>query len=207
MAGKAGANGQASRSADGTRPREGEVLKAAAEVFARRGYAASTVQDIADALGILKGSVYYYIETKEDLLYRLLLQVHEEVDEILEQTKARDSHDPLQQIADYLRAQTTFNLKNLVRISVYYRDIDQLSEPRRREILLRRNTHERYVLDLIEAGQSANRIDPQRDAHLLTNHVFATMIWPYQWYRPRGRKKLEEVVESVVDFAIHGLTN
>ena len=41
-------------------------------MFYERGYSDATVQDIADALGILKGSLYHYIETKEDLLFRLL---------------------------------------------------------------------------------------------------------------------------------------
>jgi AcrR family transcriptional regulator len=44
-----------------------------------RGYSAATVQVIADELGILKGSLYHYIDTKEDSLYRLLDEVHTEV--------------------------------------------------------------------------------------------------------------------------------
>jgi AcrR family transcriptional regulator len=190
---------------NGERPRDAEVLRVAAEVFARRGYAAATVQDIADALGILKGSIYYYIDTKEDLLYRLILQVHEDVDAVLEDVRASDGQDPLDAIADYVRAQTSFNLRDLVRISVYYRDIDQLGDARRREVLARRKLHEQYVQSLIEAAQEAGTVRKDRDPHLLANHVFATLIWPYQWYRPRSRTKLDDVVESCVEFVLAGL--
>ena len=54
-----------------------EVVDAAAKVFAEKGYRAATLRDIAAELGMLKGSLYYYIETKEDLLYELLRRVHE----------------------------------------------------------------------------------------------------------------------------------
>ena len=54
------------------RRREREVLDVAARLFHERGYADTSVQDIADELGILKGSLYHYIEVKEDLLFRLL---------------------------------------------------------------------------------------------------------------------------------------
>ena len=66
---------------------------------------------MADALGILKGSIYYYIESKEDLLFRLLMEVHAEVDEILEEIAARDGLDPLERLEAYVRAQTSYNLR------------------------------------------------------------------------------------------------
>src|SRR5580658_8086245 len=57
-----------------------EVLGAAAELFAEKGYAETTVQDIATRAGLVnKGSLYYYINTKEDLLWQLALQLHEDM--------------------------------------------------------------------------------------------------------------------------------
>ena len=53
------------------RNRDEEVVAAAAKVFYERGYSAATVQDIVDELGILKGSLYHYINTMEDLFFRI----------------------------------------------------------------------------------------------------------------------------------------
>src|ERR1700679_3195574 len=72
------------------RRRDREVLRAATTVFYERGYASATVQDVADALGMLKGSLYYYIDSKEDLLYRLLLEIHDGVDEVLAEVEAAE---------------------------------------------------------------------------------------------------------------------
>lgn len=180
--------------------RDAEVLEAAAQVFARRGYAAATIQDVADELGMLKGSIYYYIRSKEDLLFRLLDSVHDDVDLLLEAVIAEPGLDPLEQLCEYVRRQGTFNLRNLVRISVYYDDLAQLSENRRKEIVSRRKLHEDFVVKRIVAGQLAGLIDDTRDARLLAYDVFAVLIWPYRWFRPRGRIKLEDVVENCVVF-------
>ncbi|MCW2984602.1 MAG: TetR/AcrR family transcriptional regulator [Conexibacter sp.] len=198
-------SGGAAKAGGQTRPRDAEVIKTAAQVFARRGYAAATVQDVADELGILKGSIYYYIKTKEDLLYRVLLQVHEEVDVLLEEVKQAEVADPIERLVLYVRTQATYNLSNLVAISVYYNDIDQLGDERRREILRRRKVHEDYVIGLVLDGQRAALIDADRDARLLTYNIFATLIWPYRWYRPRSRVKVDDVVDSCVAFVRGGL--
>src|SRR5579871_5483796 len=70
--------------------REAEVVSAAADIFYERGYASATVQDVADALGLLKGSLYYYIESKEDLLYRLMGEIHDGVDVLLDEISAAE---------------------------------------------------------------------------------------------------------------------
>lgn len=51
-----------------------EIVKAAADVFYKKGYEGASLQDIASAVGLLKGSIYYYIDTKEDLLFELVMR-------------------------------------------------------------------------------------------------------------------------------------
>jgi AcrR family transcriptional regulator len=186
--------------------RDREVLDTAAAVFARQGYAAATVQQVADELGILKGSIYYYIKTKEDLLFRLMREVHEELDALLAEIKATEGISAIERLEHYVRAQETYNLGNLTKISVYYDNLDQLSDANRNEILARRRAHETFVVDLILDGQREGTIDDQRDARLIAFSVFATVIWPYRWYRPRGRVKAADVIESCVDFVMRGVT-
>jgi len=181
------------------------VLETAAEVFARRGYAAATVQDVADELGMLKGSIYYYIKSKEDLLFRVLDSVHDDVDAVLRQAIETPDLNPLERLIEYVRNQCTYNLRNLVRISVYYNDLDQLSDERRKEILRRRKVHEDYIVNLVVDGQREGLIDDTRDPRLLAYNVFAVLIWPYRWFAPRRRIKREDVVDSVASFIRGGL--
>ena len=195
-----------SPSAARVRPRrDAEVLAAAAEVFYERGYADATVQDVARALGILKGSLYHYIETKEDLLYRLLEQVHGEVQQVLDEVAAIKGLSPLERIGLYVRRQVHYNLDNLERISVYYHDIDHLSESRRAEIIAKRRDHNHFISGLVRAAQQRGEVDPTVSPSLTSNCIFGTIIWPYRWYRPDGRIQRDEIADVCARYAIGGL--
>ena len=164
--------------------RDQEVIDAAAEVFYERGFADASVQDVADELGILTGSLYHYIETKEDLLFRLLEELHDEVQAILEEVAAVEGLDPLQRLELYVRKQVLFNLENLPRVAVYYNDYERLSPDRRTQIVARRRALERYVTAVIEEAQSAGEANPELDARLLSNFIHGASIWTYRWFRP-----------------------
>jgi AcrR family transcriptional regulator len=190
---------------NGDRRRDPEVLEVAAKIFREKGYTETSVQDVADELGMLKGSLYYYIEKKEDLLFRLLDGVHDEVDEILEDVSAREDLAPLERLRLYVRLQVLYNTKNLAKMSVYYHDIDALSPERRRTILQRREPHEGFVTALIAEAQRTGAADASRDPAVLRNCVFATLIWVYRWYQPRARLEREQIADVCADFAMQGV--
>lgn len=187
------------------RKRDAEVLEAAARVFHERGYANASVQDVADAVGILKGSLYHYINTKEDLLYRLLEEVHEEVEQVLETVAAEPDLGPLERLHLYVSRQIAYNARNLVRISVYYHDVERLSEERRDAIHALRRKHEDFVTDLIRRAQEDGAVNREASARVLSNYIFGSIIWVYRWYRPRGRIRPDELAGIGADFAINGL--
>src|SRR3954471_19677931 len=109
--------------------RDDEVMAAAARVFAQRGYADASVQDVADELGILKGSLYHYIDAKEDLLFWLMEAVHAELQAIVDEV-AQTEGSALERLDLYVRSHVLYTLDNLERVSIYYHDADALSEER-----------------------------------------------------------------------------
>jgi AcrR family transcriptional regulator len=188
------------------RRRDAEVLDAAADIFYQRGYASATVQDVADALGMLKGSLYYYIDSKEDLLYRLMNEIHDGVDAVLASVTTVEGLSAVEQLELYVRRAVEYNARNLKKISVYYHDIDQLTAVRRKEILSRRRAHEEHVLALIRQAQADGDVDRDLDAKLLSNCVFATIIWMYRWYQPGRRVSVDELSETCARFVRYGLS-
>ncbi len=190
--------------ARGPKRRDKEVLDAAAKVFHERGYADASVQDVADELGILKGSLYHYIDTKEDLLFRLLEGTHDDVNRILEEVRAHPGLDVLERLRLYVQRQVEYNLANVERVAVFYHDLDRLGEKRRRDILARRKAHESFVAGLISEAQRTGAANPALDVQVLSRCVFATIIWTYKWFRP-DRDGPEHVAHSCADFALRGL--
>src|SRR5438309_1229026 len=111
-----------------------EIVDAAAEVFYEKGYAATSMQDIADRAGILKGSLYHYIRAKEDLLLAVLTTVYEDIVAIAEKVAKADL-DPVAKLRRLIRDQIEYNAANMVRTGVYYAEFRWLEGAARERIL------------------------------------------------------------------------
>jgi AcrR family transcriptional regulator len=107
------------------RQRYDEILDIAARVFADKGYEATSMQDIADAVGLLKGSLYYYITSKEDLLFGVVQHVHERFMTVAG-TTAKQQGDASERLRTFLEEYIRFYLANLVKITVFLHDFRSL---------------------------------------------------------------------------------
>ena len=139
--------------------REAEVIEAATLVFYTHGFGVATVQQVADELGINKGSLYYYLRTKEDLLYRIFDLVHADVEDILNDTMEAEGLDELERIELYVRKQIAYSLEHLERLSVYHQEMDHLTGMRRDEVRDRRRRHDYIVTRLIKDAQAAGHVN------------------------------------------------
>jgi AcrR family transcriptional regulator len=192
---------------NGSRParrRDGDVLAAAIKVFYERGYSDATVQDVADELGILKGSLYHYIDTKEDLLFQLIKEVHVDVLQILEEVRAETEIDPLERLTRYVRRQVEYNIGNLEPITIYYHDLERLTGERLKYVEASRRVHLDFAAGLIAEAQKQKLTQTSADPTLVASCLFGTIIWTYKWFRP-GRMSRKAVVDTCVQQALHGV--
>jgi len=192
------------RRGSGTKRRK-DILAAATALFYTQGYADTSVEDVAKAVGVLKGSLYYYIDSKEDLLVRILEDVHEQVSEILAEVVARTDLMPLERLALYVRLQVEYNARNVRRIGVYYHEFRRLSGARLTNIRRQRREHEQFLVDLLDEAVAAGEIHPELDTDLAARATFATIIWPYTWYRADGPISAREIADFCVDFVLNGV--
>ena len=186
--------------------RDQEVLSAAARVFYARGYADASVQHVADELGILKGSLYHYISSKEELLYRLLDETHGEVSRILAEVEAEQGLAPLARLRLYVRPPgrvTAWPTSSASRSTTTTSSGSATSAGS--DIVFRRRAHEEFVTRLIAEAQRDGDVAPDEDARVLTRLVFGTMILTYSWFRA-GRDDPDAVADSCAEFAIRGVT-
>ena len=130
----------AGRSARGSgaerKPREErweELINVATQVFYEKGYDGASLQDIADRLGMLKGSVYYYIRTKEDLMFEVISTVHREGLAVV-QDRADSEGDPLQRLENVIAGHVEHTCRNLVSTAVFLHELSVLPLERRREV-------------------------------------------------------------------------
>lgn len=186
------------------RKRRAEVLDVAARVFHEKGYDATTIQDIADELGVLKGSVYYYISSKEDVLFELLEEVHQAALKAVLEAVERDG-DPLQKIQAFVETLSSFNAEHRVRMGILLHDFRSLSKERRREIVRERDRYDRMLRELLGEGQEQGIVCPDLDPKLAALAVMGMINTIYQWYRPAGGWKAQNIGSFYADFVIRAI--
>ena len=187
-----------------TDERRQEILTAAARIFHQKGYDATSIQEVAEAVGMLKGSLYYYIDSKEDLLYGVIERAHQLGIEGQERA-ASEGGSAVSQLRQTIRAHVRNNLEHLADIGVFFHDFRSLGAERRQAIVAERDGYERYVRGLIERGQQEGSLDPDVDPKLATMALLGAMNWVYQWYRADGQRSPEEIAEAFADVALGGI--
>jgi len=95
-----------------------EVLQSAANIFFAKGFHATTIEDVASDVGMLKGSLYYYIKSKDDLLFRLLLAGIEDGDAHIAGHIDHDG-DPVEQLERAIRAQIDYIIEHRVPFGLF----------------------------------------------------------------------------------------
>src|ERR1700757_4086556 len=142
--------------------REAAVTQAASAIFAEKGYPVASIQDVADKVGVLKGSLYYYIQSKEDLLWRIIERVHGVSDQILQDSRTLDV-SPIDRIEIYIKRHVEWYLGNVQEVSVYFREWRHLTGKRLREVKARRLGYEQVVEELLAAARDSGDISPELD--------------------------------------------
>jgi AcrR family transcriptional regulator len=163
------------------RNRDDAVMAAAIEVMSERGYAATSVQEVADRVGVLKGSLYHYFSSKEDLLYRIVEQSHRQTTEIAEAAAALGL-SPLEELLVYLRQSAAWYLNNRDRANIFFTDRRHLTGERLQQSNEWGRYFERHLQGLIAAGQEDGSIRTDWDTRLVTRYVLGSInsirFWP-----------------------------
>ena len=186
---------------DGRRPRDREVLETAIRLFYEKGYAATSIQDVANELGILKGSLYYYIDTKETLLRKIFEDSHEEVREIAERHRHGDE-PAIDRIAAFLRDNAMWYLTNQQRASLFAREWRHATGELREVMAKQRKYYDQVLRELIQAAVEEGSARADIDVRLATYFVMSAVSSLPDWFNPRGRDKAETVASSYADMAL-----
>lgn len=190
------------RPADNVRWRE--VVDAAAECFHRKGYAGTSIHDVASAVGLLKGSLYHYIRSKDDLLFAVVREHHEAVFANVERVKSLDA-SYVEKLRAFIRWHVEYNAANWQRAGVFYHEFRYLSAERLAAIVDARDAYERELRTLIAEGAQAGEIRADVDPKLIAFVVLGVLNSLHQWYRPDGPLPAAAIGEQFATLLIQGV--
>lgn len=181
------------------------IIDAAVRLFHERGYSNTSMQNIADAVGLLKGSLYYYITSKEDLLF----EIHERFMNVLiektESRKAAADLPPRERLEGVI-----IDLLQLIRdyrayVEVFFRERYSMEGSRWDAIHERRKRYEAVVREIIRDGQRDGSFRADLDEQIVSFGLFGMCNWSYQWLNPDGRLSAAEVARNFSTLFLDGL--
>ena len=186
--------------------RRREILDAAARTFYESGYDATSTKDIADAAGLLKGSLYYYVETKEDFLFEIIKEAHEGALDVLERVRSFDG-PLLEQLALLVREHLRYFVDNLVRTTVYFREFRALSADRQAIIAAEGDAYLEFVRELLIRGQREGAIAAEVDVRVISRGMVGMLNSAWLWYQPGGSRSSDEIASEFVKLIVAGVAS
>jgi TetR/AcrR family transcriptional regulator, cholesterol catabolism regulator len=164
--------------------RKSELTRQAARLFAEKGYHGTSIGDLAEAMGVQKGSLYAHIESKADLLWEVARDgataFHAALDSVPDELKATEK------IRLALRAHLRVVAEQLDIATVFIREWRYLDGERREEFLAERRRYEERFRVLFREGRELGELRTDLDDATATLLALSAANWAYTWLRPRA---------------------
>lgn len=185
------------------------VLDQAARLFRERGYAETSLRDIAAACGIKSASLYYHFASKEEIVVAVLntgvATAHEEVRRKVDAlgAKASSSDRIREAIAAHLHALLVLDDYTGASIRIYGQVPQHVRDATRPE----RDRYEAWWCDLLATAAARGALRAGTDLRLARLLLIGAMNWSVEWHQPQedGTDSAETIARSLSDMALHGL--
>lgn len=186
--------------------RQGQILEVAARVFCERGFEATSMGDVAAAVGMTKAGIYHHIAGKEELL-AAIMNYGMDLFETQVLRKTEKIADPLERLTATLEGHLLLVLRDRPKeVTVILHEGGALPAAARARLDARKKRYIRFLEKTIRElvmRKVARRVDPTVAAYALLGMV----NWTYQWYRSGGRLSEEKVAKEMTQFYLRGLVD
>lgn len=184
--------------------RAAAIREEAVRLFAKQGYDATSMRDIATAVGLLPGSLYAHITSKEQLLLEIIEEgIHEFLTAV---TDAADDHQPA---PARLRRAIATHLEVIAagrdRTGVVFHQWRSLTGEDRQRVLRKRAAYEQHFVDILDGGVLEGSFHPTLDTRFAVLVILGALNWAPEWFSPTGYRTAQEIADMVSDLLLGGL--
>lgn len=184
--------------------RKEQVIRKAAELFREKGYAASSMRDLAQKLGIEAASLYSHIKSKEEILHSLCFDMATEFRKsLVEVEKLNVSASERLRLG--IIGHVEVMAKDLTASAVFMNEHRHLSQPFLRDFLLLRINYINRFKAMIELGVKNGEFKSTINTKLAVMTLFSSLNWMPQWYDPGSVIQPLELGQQLSDMLVNGL--
>lgn len=181
-----------------------DIIEASTRLFSERGYHATSMADIAEAVGIRKASLYHHVRKKEDLLFA----IHEQmIDELIEQTMPvfTSSASPADKVRGALTVAMGFVARHRDGVTVFLSEQRAVIVGERwNELVVKRDFYEQMVHNIIAEGTASGAFVAVPPG-IAVKAILAMANWGYTWFQIDGPLTAEEIADTFATIALRGL--
>ena len=180
-----------------------DIVQAAAQVFRQKGYHAASMQDIADAVGLQKASLYHHFASKQDILLEILDKA---LDILIAEMQAVLDMDlqPEEQLRQAMRAYINRVTQEASLAAVLQLEHRNLDPRRRARHITRRDRYDKLWRELIRRGIERGAFR-RLDERMVSFALLGIQNWVITWYRPEGHLSASEIADQFADMMLSGL--
>lgn len=185
-------------------PRRRQIENAASALFRERGYTATSVRDIAQALNLQGGSLYAHVASKEDVLWSIVIRAADRFQAQVGPIAASTAGAPAR-LRQMIRAHVEVVTGAQRDAVVFLHEWRYLSPDRRDEVAARRDAYEALFRQVIADGAAAGDFAPT-DSRLSAMAILSALNGICAWYRPDGELTSDQIADHYADFFLRALT-
>ena len=180
-----------------------EIIVTAAALFNEKSFSATSVQDIADALHVTKAALYYYVSSKEEILYEIFDQTMTTAELRLKKLLERDL--PVEELfRGFIYNQIMAYIDEMPNITIFFTETANLLPENRKSLNDRRRKYEDVIVGILEDGIGKNYFR-KVDVRPALYGIIGMCNWLYHWYKPEGRLKPEDIADLYTDVIFNGM--
>ena len=187
------------------RSRKAQIDRTATALFRARGFAATSMRELATELGLEAGSLYSHIKSKEEILHRVCFGLAEAFFTSFEAATSGAGTPTATQLRQAIEAHVRVLTRDSAASAVFLHEWRHLSEPARTEFLALRDRYEAGFRRLIQRGIAAGELHAP-DAVFATLTLLASLNWLPSWYRPEGKLSPDEIAHRLSEQLMQGLS-
>src|SRR4029077_15395065 len=181
-----------------------DIVSAAAKVFRTKGYHAATVRDIAEEVGILKGSLYHHFASKEELLYLVVKEPIAQMYRAIAEIAAADL-TATEKLRRAISAHREAFDRHYPHLFVYLREREAVKRRFREMIGFSPKEYYRCWQQILREGVENGEFRSDFDIQVTSYGLLGMLNWSCEWYDPQGRLSIQEVAEEFTALALAGL--
>jgi AcrR family transcriptional regulator len=179
------------------------ILRNAARIFAEKNYHSTTMRDISRATGVSLAGLYHYCSSKEELLFLIqdncFGRVHERLAERLSVVS-----DPFTKLRIFIENHLSFFAANMAEMKVLSHEADSLAGDLHAHVSTKKDKYTKLARAILREIQEQQEPQAQIDLTVATYALFGMMNWIYNWYDPRGKLTVSELVDNLTRLFLHG---